>query len=151
MAVEPFLDGLFGGDRERGRELFKRPSLSCGKCHATDEWGKQVVGPNLQGVGRRLPRLSLLEAVVAPNRRIATGFGSELVFLKGGETLACRVLEENAEAGTLKVADKDGNLRLLRREDVELRKPALSPMPDGLGASLTREEMRDLVEFLAGL
>jgi quinoprotein glucose dehydrogenase len=151
MAAEPFLDSLFGGDRDAGRLLFAKPSLSCTKCHATDEWGKQVVGPNLQGVGHRLARLQILESIVAPNRRIAPGFGSELVFLKDGESLSCRVLEDDAAAEALKVADKDGNLRLVPRADIELRKPSLSPMPEGLGASITPAEMRDLIEYLAGL
>jgi quinoprotein glucose dehydrogenase len=149
MAVEPFLDTLFGGDRDAGRKVFARPALSCTKCHATDEWGRQVAGPNLQGVGRRLARLQLLESIVAPNSRISPGFGSELIFLKDGESFACRVLEE--QDGLLKIADKDGRLRLLDSAEIELRKPSLSPMPEGIAAGLTREEMRDLLEFLAGL
>jgi quinoprotein glucose dehydrogenase len=149
MAVEPFLDSLFGGDRDAGRVVFARPALSCTKCHATDEWGKQVVGPNLQGLGRRMARLQILESIVAPNQRIAPGFGSELLFLKDGETIACRVLED--ENGTLRIADKDGNLRLLEAAQIELRKPSLSPMPEGIAAGLSREDMRDLIEYLAGL
>src|SRR5262249_27489742 len=131
MALEPYLDGLFGGDRDKGRAIFERPSLSCAKCHATDEDGKQIVGPNLHGVGHRLARLTILESIVAPNRRIAPGYGSELLFLKGGETLAGRVLQDDAAAPALKVTDKDGNLRLVPRADIELRKPSLSPMPEG--------------------
>jgi quinoprotein glucose dehydrogenase len=129
--------------------VFARPALSCTKCHATDEWGKQVVGPNLQGLGRRMARLQILESIVAPNQRIAPGFGSELLFLKDGETIACRVLED--ENGTLRIADKDGNLRLLEAAQIELRKPSLSPMPEGIAAGLSREDMRDLIEYLAGL
>ena len=72
MALRSLAFGVKLRDRERGRTIFQRPALSCGKCHATDEWGRQVVGPNLQGVGRRLPRLSLLEAIVAPNRPVST-------------------------------------------------------------------------------
>ena len=108
-----------------------------------------LVGPNLAGLGRRLARLHVLESLVAPNRRIAPGYGSELLFLAGGEALSCRVLEE--EGGTLKVTDKDGTLRLVPLADVETRKPSLSAMPEGLVAQLTREEMRDLLEYLAGL
>jgi len=153
--LSPFLDGLFGGDAGCGREVYDRPALNCGKCHARDEYGSQVVGPNLAGVGRRLARLHLLEAIVAPNRRIAPGFGSELLFLRGGEgraaeTLACRVLEDDA-GDVLKVADHEGRLRLVPRADIELRKRSLSAMPEGLAAGLTREEMRDLLEYLASL
>jgi quinoprotein glucose dehydrogenase len=151
-----WLDSLFGGDSERGREIYDRPSLNCGKCHARDEYGSQVVGPNLQGVGRRLARLHILESIVVPNRRIAPGFGSELLFLRGAagrapETLACRVLEDDAAADVLKVSDHEGRLRLVPRADIELRKLSLSAMPEGLAAGVTREEMRDLLEYLAGL
>jgi len=31
------------------------------------------------------------------------------------------------------------------------RRPGISAMPEGLAAGLTREEMRDLVEYVAGL
>ncbi len=146
--LAPFLDGLFGGDRDAGRRVFESASLSCQKCHATDEWGRQAVGPNLQGIGKRLAREQLLESIVQPDRRIAPGFDAELIFLRNGETLAGRVT--SAQDGQLSVQLHDATQRWVPEADVELRKPGLSAMPEGLAATITREQMRDLIEYLAG-
>ena len=35
--------------------------------------------------------------------------------------------------------------------DIARRRSGLSAMPEGLGAGLTRTEMRDLIAYLAGL
>jgi hypothetical protein len=39
----------------------------------------------------------------------------------------------------------------VNKADVQSRRPALSPMPEGLWQSLSRRELRDLVEFLMTL
>jgi putative heme-binding domain-containing protein len=147
--VGPFLDALFGGERDAGRAVYDSPALSCGKCHARDEWGSQAVGPSLEGVGQRLSRVQLAESILSPNRRTAPGFGSELIFLRDGSALSGRVTSERD--GQLCVQQHDGGRRWVPVADVELRRAGISAMPEGLGAGLTREQMRDLLEYLASL
>lgn len=148
-ALAPWLDGLFGGDAQAGEEVFERPSLSCQRCHATWDGGPRRVGPDMRGVGRRLARVQLLESIVAPNRRAAPGYGGSSVFLTDGRSVSGRVVEETDEQ--LVLQDADGALHELPRAEIELLREGLSAMPDGLADALTRQDMRDLIEYLAGL
>ena len=151
--VAPYLDGLLGGDAERGRRIFKeKAEVSCLRCHRIAQEGVEnteggQVGPNLAGVGKRLTRLELIESIVDPNRKIATGFQASVVFLKDGAPLEGIVFEENEKE--LKLRDKDDKVHVVAREDVESTKTGLSPMPADLTKNLSREEIRDLVEFLS--
>jgi hypothetical protein len=45
---------------------------------------------------------------------------------------------------------EDGFLNL-RKNDIATRQRGLSGMPEGFGQSLTKRELRDLVEFMATL
>ena len=105
------------------------------------------VGPNLTGVGKRLTRLELVEAIVDPNRKIATGFQNTVVFLKEGAPLEGVVFDENEK--DIKLRDKDDKVHVVAREDVETTKTGLSPMPADVTKFLSREEVRDLIEFLS--
>ncbi len=151
--VAPWLDGVLGGDVERGRSIFKtRTEVSCLRCHRISQEGVEnaeggQVGPNLTGVGKRLTRLELVESIVDPNRKIATGFQGTVVILKQGAPLEGIVFEENEKE--LKLRDKDDKVHVVAREDVETTRSGLSPMPTDLVKYLSREDLRDLVEFLS--
>jgi len=151
--VAPFLDCLLGGDPERGRSTFKtKAEVSCLKCHRISQPGVEnpeggQVGPNLTGLGQRLTRLEIVESIVDPNRKIANGFQSTVVFLKEGAPLEGIVFEENDKS--LKLRDKDDKVHVVAREDIETTRTGLSPMPADHVKFLSREEVRDLVEFLS--
>ncbi len=146
----PWLDGLYGGDRDAGGEIFRRPALSCERCHAVDEDDPgQRVGPSLAGVGRRLARVQMLESIVVPNRRTAPGYSTTNLFLHDGEVIAGRILDE--VDGVISIQDADGEIFEIAEEQVELRRAGLSAMPEELVAQLTREELRDLLAYLGSL
>ncbi len=70
---------LEGGDVEAGRKVFmESATASCLKCHAVDGQGGDSlpaeVGPNLSGTGLNMNRSELLESLVAPSVKIASGF-----------------------------------------------------------------------------
>ncbi len=147
--LAPWIDGLFGGDKSAGRRIFRQKAeLSCLRCHQTTE-GAPPVGPDLKGVGERLTRLQLLESIVQPNRRISAGYETETFFLNDGEVIEGRILEESDTA--VAVVDSNGDVFDIEKADVEERRPGLSAMPNDLGKSLSRIEMRDLIEYLSSL
>ena len=49
------------------------------------------------------------------------------------------------------VVDSNGDVFDVEKADVEERRPGLSAMPNDLGKSLSRLEMRDLIEYLSSL
>jgi len=151
--VAPWLDGLLGGDAERGRSIFKtRAEVSCLRCHRILQEGVEnaeggQVGPNLAGLGQRLTRLELVEAIVDPNRKIPVGFQGTVVILKEGAPLEGIVFEQDEQQ--LKLRDKDDKVHVIAREDIETTRTGLSPMPTDLSKFLSRADVRDLVEFLS--
>jgi quinoprotein glucose dehydrogenase len=70
-----------------------------------------------------------------------------VVFPKEGAPLEGVVFEENDKE--LKLRDKDDKVHVVAREEIESTKTGLSPMPADLTKFLSREEIRDLVEFLS--
>jgi len=139
----------FGGDAERGREIYEQdPALSCVRCHLSGDEAEFSVGPDLSGLGRRLSRDQIVEAVVAPNARIAPGYETVLLVLEEDELLAGRIVEEGEE--WLVLMNSDGELIDVEVASVLERRPDLSAMPEGLGELLTPRQMRDLVEYLSG-
>jgi len=147
--LAPHLDSLFGGDAHEGERVFQRVDLSCTRCHAWWADADERVGPNLFGVGQRLTRLQLLEAIALPNRRITPGYGAEAFFLEGGRVVAGRVVEESDTLVRLFNAQNEP-IAIDRAEIVE-RRADLSAMPEDLVRSISRREMRDLLEYLGQL
>jgi quinoprotein glucose dehydrogenase len=148
--MAPYLDSLFGGDAQAGRALFReRQSLSCVRCHRVQDSDGMGVGPDLRGIGRREPRLSILESIVKPNARIAKGYESTVIFLQDDTHVDGRVLSE--DAAQVHMIDANGNKIDVERSEIASRKTGLSAMPDGLKQYLTPREMRDLIEYLATL
>jgi HEAT repeat protein len=63
-----------GGSAPRGRQLaLRHPAAQCTRCHVMGE-GESTVGPNLNGIGARLSRSQLREALLDPGARLAPGF-----------------------------------------------------------------------------
>lgn len=144
--LAPYLGALQGGDSRRGARLFEsHPSGQCMRCHSTDGGhGGSEAGPNLRGVGRRGDAKFLLESLVVPGAKIATGFGIGSATLKGGKTVSGIVLEETDDH-----VDFDSNGKVLRvlRSDIEQMIEPVSSMPP-MGLLLKPEELRDIVAWL---
>ncbi len=148
-ALAPWLDGLFGGDGRRGQQVFERVDLSCTRCHAWWDGAEEQVGPNLVRLSGRLSRLQVLESILAPNRHTTPGFGASVLFLTEGRTLSGRVTEESD--AFVRLVNTDGKFLSIPREEIEERRPDLSAMPEDLAHTISPGEMRDLLEYLAGL
>jgi quinoprotein glucose dehydrogenase len=154
LAQDPILgkwrDSFFGGDLEQGRKIHEQDAaLSCVRCHLTGDQANQGVGPDLSGVGQRLTRDQLVQAIVDPNARIAPGFEAVLLVLEDDELVAGRIVDETTEWLTL--INSDGELIEVESAAVIERRPDLSAMPEGMGELLTPRQMRDLIEYLSSL
>ncbi|NUP94917.1 MAG: HEAT repeat domain-containing protein [Planctomycetaceae bacterium] len=149
-ALALFADSLYGGDKARGKEILRgKAETECLRCHKI-EWGEGgQVGPDLVGVGKRLSRADLLASICDPNRRIADGYQGTILFLESGTNVAGIVVREDRE--TIVVRTPKDELVEVAASDVESRRPDLSAMPQDVSKSLSRREMRDLIEYLANL
>jgi quinoprotein glucose dehydrogenase len=123
--------------------------LSCLRCHKAAGEGVGEVGPDLTGIGSRQKRDYLLESIIEPSKQIAKGFETVELTLTNGQIRAGVLRSEDAREVRLMTAE--GALIVVPKSKIEERKTGKSAMPEDLIKHLSRKEMRDLVEFLAGL
>ncbi len=139
---------LQGGDRRRGERIFRdKKEAQCTKCHALDGKGG-TAAPDLKGVAARLSREQLLEAVLAPSKVIAAGYGTVAFELKSGVVKAGLIRSEDKAQLELEV-ENEGRVRI-DKADIESRADPVSAMP-AMGGVLDQRELRDLIEYLASL
>jgi putative membrane-bound dehydrogenase-like protein len=146
--TEEFAEALNGGTRTEGRNVFNYNSAAqCTRCHAIGTEGG-AVGPALTHIASTLSREQLLQALVEPSARIAPGYGSVSLKLKGGQEVF-GVLAKETET-TLTITTSDAEPLIIPIARIEKRENMPSSMPP-MGSILSKREIRDLVEYLGGL
>lgn len=139
---------LSGGDAERGRDIFfNRASVSCQRCHKAEDGRGGEVGPDLSKIGEKKDRAYLLEAMIAPNAKIAEGFESVIVVTSEGQVVTGVKRAETETELTLITAEGKGIV--IPKEEIEDQAVGKSAMPEDIVQHLSKRDMRDLVEFLA--
>jgi quinoprotein glucose dehydrogenase len=144
-----YRETLHGGNAESGKQIFlNRTELSCLRCHKINGEGGEV-GPDLTGVGSRQNREYLLESIVDPNRQIAKGYETVVVTLKNGKSVVGVHKFENSSE--LKLMTAEGQSITIPKNQIDERQTGKSAMPEDLIKQLSKSDLRDLVEFMAGL
>lgn len=142
-----YVEAMEGGNAAAGAKVFwEKVSVSCVRCHQIGGDGGEV-GPDLTRIGKDKDRRYLLEAIVEPNKAIAKGFESALILDIDDQVHTGVVREETEDSLTL--VDAEGRVRKFDKDDIEARNPAKSGMPADLVKNLTKEELRDLIEYLS--
>ncbi len=108
-----------------------------------------IVGPVLDGVGTRQTREYLLESIVYPNAKIAPGFETAVLQLKGGKAVTGVVKKDTPTE--IQLLDANGETIKVDPAEVQSRTRGISAMPEGFGKTLSKRDLRDLVEYLASL
>lgn len=143
----PHLDQAgFGRDFERGRRAFI--DTQCYACHRLGDAGT-AIGPELGALASKYSRRELLESLVEPSKVISEQYQNLRVFLKDGEDVTGRPVRETAEEIVIETDPLTRTEQTLARGLIdEIRPSTVSPMPEGLLAVLTRDEILDLLAFL---
>ena len=140
---------LEGGDKEAGKTIFfQKIAVACLRCHKIEGQGGDV-GPELNGIGSKQKRDYLLESLILPEKNIAKGFESLIMVLSNGKTVTGILKQDNPKEIVL--MDFEGKLITVKKDDIEEKKTGKSGMPADLYKQLSRQELRDLVEYLASL
>ena len=148
--LTPYREALSGGDAARGRKIFyENAAVGCTRCHHIGNDGGGNAGPILDGIASRQPREYLLESIVFPNKQVAQGFETAMISMKNGAAYAGVVKREN-DANLVLLSPEDGEVSL-KKGDIASRDKGLSGMPEGLGQLLSKQELRDVIEFLGTL
>jgi putative membrane-bound dehydrogenase-like protein len=141
------------GDAAAGERLFfhaKGPQ--CFVCHRVNGRGG-FVGPDLSTIGHTLLREKLAESILDPSREIAPMFVHWKIKTTRGEVVDGRILDEDpSPTGEVVLIDATGKQTRVKNIHIEDRQASkVSIMPDKLVEKLTRQDFRDLIEFLSGL
>jgi quinoprotein glucose dehydrogenase len=144
-----YREALAGGNARRGRGIFQQKAeVSCLRCHKVRGEGGEV-GPDLTGIGGKQGREYLLESLVAPNKQIAQGFETRVVATSDGQVHTGVFKSDTGDE--LRLVTAEGQPLSIPKSEIEDEKRGASAMPDDLVKSLSKSELRDLVEFLSSL
>jgi quinoprotein glucose dehydrogenase len=139
---------LEGGNVAAGQDIVANHlNANCLACHSVTAGGSEV-GPNLRTIGAQNSRAYLLEALLEPAAKIATGFGLVGVTLKDGTQFTGTLASETAQAVTVRLMD--GERKIIPRDKIATQTPPVSIMPPMTGI-LQPREIRDVVAYLSNL
>jgi putative heme-binding domain-containing protein len=121
-------------------------------CHRINGRGG-FVGPDLSTIGNVLNREKLAESILDPSREIAPMFVHWKIRTTKGDIVDGRILDEDpSPTGEIVLIDAQGKQTKVKNVTIEERQASkLSIMPEKLVEKLTRQDFRDLLEFLSGL
>jgi putative heme-binding domain-containing protein len=133
---------LAKADLPNGRALFNN---TCGACHILYGVGGRI-GPDITGSDRRNLDY-VLDNVLDPNGAIGNDYRFTTISMKDGRVVAGMVTSENKRSLTMQTVTER---IVLSKEDVTKRQVLpISMMPEGLFDALKKEEIRDLIAYLA--
>jgi putative membrane-bound dehydrogenase-like protein len=134
------------GDTTNGHAVYAK---ICIACHKVNDEGIDF-GPALSEIGSKLPKEALYASIIDPNAAISFGFEGWEVKTKKGDTYVGMVAGETDSELSLKTP---GGIvvKTPKAEITERKKLPISLMPPGLHATISEQELVDLVEYLSGL
>jgi putative heme-binding domain-containing protein len=138
------MGGSQPGNASPGRVVFNKV---CAQCHTLFDTGGKV-GPDITGANRTDLNY-LLETIVDPNAVIPNEYRATDIETKDGRSLTGLVKVQGDKALVLQTANE--LVTLPRDEIASQRQSELSMMPEGLLASLSDQEVRDLLYYLTRL
>lgn len=86
--------------------------------------------------------------MIDPNAYVVPGYGMASIHLKNGSDLAAVVKSESETE--VQLLDLEGKATTIKKSEIVSRTPAVSMMPT-MSAILTRDEIRDVIEYLSSL
>ena len=107
-----------------------------------------AVGPDLTSLRNKFDVSYLIESIIDPSKNISDQYGSSVVKLKDGETLAGLVIEKGGML-TIYSADVKATPKKVKRSEVEsIEQSPISQMPPSLINMLNPKELADLTAYL---
>jgi len=143
-AIQSIAD-IKGGNPDNGRHVFRR---ICANCHKVGSEGAEL-GPDMTKVASRLVPYKLVESLVDPNADVDEKYLSTLVITDDGRSITGLLVSETPEE--LVIYDGKDRRKIPVATIEERAKLKQSSMPEGLAATLSPNELLDVVEFMRTL
>ncbi len=130
------------GDAAQGKLVYQK---HCALCHRHGDLGN-AIGPELTGMAVH-PKAELLVNILDPNRSVEGNFRTYNVQTTDGEIVTGMMAGESKTA--IEIVNVQGKREVVLREDIErITGSQKSLMPEGFESQMTRDDMKDLLEFL---
>ena len=139
------------GDPRKGATIFfETKGVGCVRCHSAGGRGSAVIGPDLTGLAAKYDRAEVIQSLLEPSKRIATGYLPVIVATRDGKVETGVVRSETDT--TLELADAEAKIIRIPKSDIDVRRVGnVSVMPSNLVEALSPAEFADLVGFLWSL
>jgi len=123
-------------------------AAACLQCHRVGQRGGHN-GPDLTEVGKRFDGRALLESILQPSRQVDPKYLNATYLMADGRIVTGRTVGVGKDELTIEIDAMTGRSVSIRRDEIERSMPnPVSPMPEGLLDTLTREEVLDLIALL---
>ncbi len=134
------------GSVKKGKQVYMK---ACFTCHKSGDIGIDF-GPALTEIGDKLAREAMYVSIIDPNAAISFGYEGFNIKTKSGSTLIGYIISDSDDELVMKVP---GGVSVTTKKSEIFSKNKIdgSLMPEGIIASITEEELVDLVEYLMTL
>jgi len=134
------------GVAEKGQVVYMR---SCFTCHKVGDKGIDF-GPALTEIGDKLAREAMYTAIIDPSEAISFGYEGVAIETANAQKLIGYVASDGDHEVGMKVPG--GTLITMKRADIRSREALpVSLMPSSLVATMSRDDLVNLVEYLTTL
>jgi putative heme-binding domain-containing protein len=144
--VDELLAKMKDGDVRRGQLVFHSEKASCAMCHKLGHRGG-LLGPDLTNIGRIRNERELLEATLYPSATFVRGYEPFIVSTRSGQSHT-GIMRKDGPDEVVLATGPETEQRIARSEIRDIEPGPASPMPPGMEAILTTQELADLVAFL---
>jgi putative heme-binding domain-containing protein len=133
---------------KRGAEMFA--VAGCIACHNVQGQGGHV-GADLSKAGGEYPGAELLRQIIDPSAKIKDEFRVVAVFLKNEDRFRGMIVKRDGDTIQLaeNLSEPDKTVTIKKADISRVTPSDVSPMPTGLLVTMSKEEILDLVAFVA--
>ena len=137
------------GNIANGENVFFRPQSTCATCHQVNGRGIDF-GPKLSGIGTKLGKEALYLSVLDPSAGISFGYEAWLLKTKNNAEALGIITSQTDDEVTLKLP---GGISIAHKtaDIVSRTQLPTSIMPPGLQATMTPQELVDMITYLHNL
>ena len=134
------------GNPKNGKLLYE--ANNCSNCHIVSGKG-QGIGPELTNVGLSRSAQYLRTSLIQPEVDLPNGFAVIQATLADGRQI--EGIRLNEDSFTIQLRDVDGNFRSLEKGKLKRFRKQLNRTPMPRYPQLSKDELDDLVAYMAGL